>query len=305
MNITDAVRRFLRLILSPQASVGLALLGGGLAGAAPIPEGFGKIEAGSGSNTITVFTYKPATYKGGPLLVVFHGLLRNAEDYCHNAAPLADRFNFLIAAPLFDTNRFSNDDYNRGGIIKNGVIQPRDKWTFARVPEIVEAVRAREGNPALPYYFIGHSAGGQFLMRLAALYPTQVTRIVASNPGTDLFPRRDWEYGFGFGGLPAGLSDDAALRSYLAAPLTLYLGLADTDPNHPELDRSAAAEREGRFRLQRGRNCFDFAQQLALEHGWQFNWRKVEVPAIAHDAKKMFAAPQAGEALFGTTQKGG
>ena len=126
--------------------------------------------------------------------------------------------------------------------------------------------------------------------------------MLLANPGSDLFPRLDWEFGYGFDGLPPELSDEVALRRYLAAPLTLYLGLSDTDPNHFELDRSAAAERQGPFRLGRGRACFDYAEKLAREHGWPFNWRKVEVAGIAHDGKAMLAAAEVADALFGTRQ---
>ena len=275
-------------------------LAGAHATAAPIPTGLSHFEVGSGTNTVTVFTYKPGSYRNGPLVMVFHGLLRNAEDYCRDCIPLAERYDALIAAPLFSTNRYDNDAYQRGGVIEKGVVQPRENWTYYQLPGIIEAVRKREDKPALPFYFIGHSGGAQFLMRLAALYPIEAKRIVACNPGTDLFPRRDWKYGFGFGELSRGLSDDAALQRYLAAPLTLCLGLNDIDPQHPELDRSAAAELEGRFRLERGRACFEFAQKLAQTRGWQFNWHKVEVPGIAHDGKAMLAAREVQEALFGT-----
>ena len=267
--------------------------------AAPILTGMGHFEVGTGTNAITVFTYKPKAYHGGPLVVVFHGLLRNAEDYCRDCIPLAEQNNVIIAAPLFSTNHYDNEEYQRGGVIRKGVIQPPANWSYARLPAIIEAVRQAEAKPALPYYFIGHSGGGQFLMRLAALYPMEAKRIVACNPGSDLFPRSDWKFGYGYGGLPRELSDDAAMQRYLAAPLTLCLGLQDIDSNHPELDRSAAAELEGRFRLERGRNCFEFAQKLAKEHGWQFNWLKVEVPGIAHDGKAMLEAKEVQVALFG------
>ncbi len=278
------------------------LLLAGCATAAPIPTGFGKMEVGSGPNALTVFTYKPKSYHGGPLVVVFHGMLRNADAYCSNAIPLADRFNVLIAAPCFDTNHFSKDDYNLGGVIKKGVVQPRDGWAYQHILETITAVRQQEGSPALPYYLIGHSAGGQFAMRYAALMPPGAQRIVVANPGSDLFPRRDWRFGYGFGGLTEELSNDAALQRYLAAPITVCLGLDDTDPNHSELDRSAAAEREGTCRLERGRACFDYAQSLAREHGWKFNWRKVEVPGIAHDGKAMLAAKEVQAALFATDE---
>lgn len=277
-----------------------ALFLASLASAAPIPTGMSQMQIGDGTNALTVFTYKPAAYRDGPLVVVFHGLLRNADVYCSNSVALADHCNVIIAAPLFSTNQYDNEEYQRGGVLKKGVVQPRTNWSFARLPGIIQTVRERENKPALDYFFIGHSGGGQFLMRLAALYPMEAKRIVACNPGSDLFPRRDWKFGYGFGGLPKDLSDDAALRRYFSAPLTLCLGLNDNDPQHFELDRSAAAELQGKFRLERGRNCFAYARQLAQTNGWQFNWRKVEVPGIAHDGKAMLASLQVQAALFAT-----
>ena len=91
--------------------------------------------------------------------------------------------------------------------------------------------RADEGRPALPYYLIGHSAGEQLLVRLAAFLPTEAGRIVAANPGSHLFPTRERDFGYGFGALPEDLSSDDVLRRYLAAPLTLYLG-----PGEPMVD---------------------------------------------------------------------
>ena len=39
---------------------------------------------------VTLHTYKPANYAGGPLLIVFHGAARNASEYRDFAVPLAD-----------------------------------------------------------------------------------------------------------------------------------------------------------------------------------------------------------------------
>lgn len=278
------------------------LLGGAprTAEAGPIPRGFGQIEVGHGPDAITVFTYKPRNYRGGPLLLVFHGKQRNAETYCSDAAPLADRRGLLVAVPLFDEERFPNDAYSQtGGVMKDGRVQPRSQWTFARVPEIIDAVRKSEHEPELPVYVFGHSAGGQFAMRMAAISPVGAKRIVAANPGSTLFARRDWPFGYGFGGLPGPMGSDDALRRYLAAPLTIYLGLDDNDPGHHALDQSENAAAQGGHRVERGRNCHDFAEKLAAERGWPFRWRKVEVAGIGHDGKAMLAAPEAEEALFG------
>jgi len=267
--------------------------------AEPLPVGAAKIEFPNGAEPITLFTYKPPTWRDGPLLVVFHGVQRNAEDYRNFAITLAERFRAIVVTPLFDSERFPSARYQRGGLMdKERKVQPREQWTYAVVPQIVAHLRAREGRPALPYYLIGHSAGGQFLVRLAAWLPGEAARIVAGNPGSLLFPTRDQDFGYGFGGLPEELNNDDTIRRYLAAPLTLYLGTGDILPSN-NFDQSPAGMRQGASRLERGRACFAFAQKLAQERGWAFHWRKVETPGIGHEAAFMFAAKEAEDALFG------
>lgn len=267
--------------------------------AEPLAMGPGQIECPNGAEPITLFTYKPPTYADGPLLVVFHGVGRNAEEYRNFAISMAERLQAIVVAPLFDTQRFPSARYQRGGITtKAGAAQPPKDWTYAIVPKLVAFVRAQEMKPKLPYYLIGHSAGGQFLVRLAAFLPGEAVRIVAANPGSHLFPARDQEFGYGFGGLPAELSSDDVMKRYLAAPLTFYLGTGDITPEH-SFDASPAGMKQGPNRLARGRACFDYAQKLARQRGWAFNWRKVETPGIAHEAAFMFAAKEVEDALFG------
>lgn len=290
-------------MISPMRYFALLLvLAGGLR-SAPLPVGSAQFVVPNEGESLTVFTYKPATYRGGPLFVVCHGVGRNAEDYRNFAITLAERFGAIVAAPLFDRERYPSARYQRGGLLNaNGVVQPREAWTYAAIPRIVTAVQTREGAATLPYYLIGHSAGGQFLVRLAAFFPSEAKRIVAANPGSHLFPARDQDFGYGFGGLPAELSRDDVIRRYLAAPLTIYLGTADNTPEH-SFDDSPAGMRQGPHRLARGRNCFAEAQRLAGERGWAFNWRKVETPGIGHEAAFMFAAKEADDALFGADKK--
>lgn len=269
--------------------------------ATPLPAGASSQDIPTTGGVIKVFTYKPSLYKGGPLVVVFHGVNRNGEDYRNFAIAVAERFKVLVAAPLFDRERFPPDAYIRGGLLnKDGTLRPPDQWTYALVPQLVAALRAGEAKPDLPYILLGHSAGGQFLTRLAAFYPTEAKRIVAGNPGSHLFPRTDWKFGYGFGALPAEISDEAALKRYLAAPLTIYLGTGDILTDSENLDKSPEALLQGPHRYARGQACFEFARKLAAERGWEFNWRKVETPGIGHDGGGMFAAPEMAEAMLGS-----
>ncbi|MSU24525.1 MAG: hypothetical protein EXS32_11975 [Opitutus sp.] len=261
--------------------------------------GPGRVELPNGPEPITLFTYKPPTYQDGPLLIVCHGVGRNAEEYRNFAITLAERFGVIVVAPLFDKDRFPSLRYQRGGVLDGaGTAQPATAWTFSVIPKIVAHVRGLEGKPMLPYYVIGHSAGGQFLVRLAAFLPGDAVRIVAANPGSYLFPDRGQKFGYGFGDLPDELSNDEVLRRYLAAQLTIYLGTGDITPEHG-FDASPAGMQQGSNRLARGRAGFAAAQKLAQERGWAFHWRKVETPGIGHEAAFMFAAKEAGDALFG------
>lgn len=277
----------------------LSLLAAVVALAEPLPAGRGRIEFPLQNAPFTLYTYKPAGYKDGPLLIVFHGIVRNAEEYRNFAIPMADRFGVMLVAPLLDPERFPEEWYQRGGILDaSGKAKPQDQWMFTVVGKIVAEVRAREQKPALPYYLIGHSAGAQFLVRLAAYMPGEAQRIVSGNAGSLLFPSRDHEFGYGLGGLPPELSDEAMLRRFFAAPLTLYLGTADTTPKR-RFDASEAAMKQGPHRLGRNRAFFELSQRMAKQHGWTFNWRKVETPGIEHDAAAMFAAKEVEDALFG------
>ena len=252
---------------------------------------------------LEVFTYKPKTYDGKRMLFVFHGTLRNADEYRNDAERMAERFGALVVAPKFDEARFPNRKYHRGGILnEDGTAAPKDEWTYGDIPLIAAGIRACESRPKMPYVLIGHSAGGQFLVRLAGFYDSGATRVVAANPGSDLFPTRDQPFGYGFGGLPPSLRSDGTIRAYLARPLVLYLGTADNGHDE-DLDESSEAMAQGPGRYQRGKAAFAYGQKLARDRGWRFGWRLVETPGVGHDHEKMFDAPEAALALGWTPVK--
>jgi poly(3-hydroxybutyrate) depolymerase len=198
-----------------------------------LPTGKSSLRFLHRAETLEVHTYKPASYQGGPILFVIHGQGRNADGYRDYGIPLAERHGVIVVTPQFDATRYPGERFQRGGVLRDGKVTPREEWTYAAIPALADLVRRLEGRPDLPYSLIGHSAGGQFAVRLAALMPGQAVRIVAANPGSLLFPTRDARWGYGFGGLPSELSNDEALRAYLAAPLTLLLGTSDTAAKIP------------------------------------------------------------------------
>ncbi len=262
------------------AGVGVATAGPGEAG--PAPKGEGEISVRCGRDVLRVFTYKSPQFSTGPVFFVFHGMRRNAEEYRNYAIPLAKERRGMVAAPLFDAERFPASSYARPNLA-----QP--DHSLAVACELIRTVLVREGNPRREHYLIGHSAGGQLVSRWAAVEPVTARRILAANPGTFAFPRTDWDWAYGLGGMPGPFTGEKNLRRYLAAPLTILLGQADTD-NSAEvgnLDGSPEANRQGINRLERGRKFFEAGRALAKEKGWKFGWEKVEIPGIGHDGKLM------------------
>jgi len=142
---------------------------------------------------------------------------------------------------------------------------------------------------------IGHSAGGQFVSRVAAFTPTNAARIVIANPSTWVMPNTTTSMPFGFGGLKPAQDADRALSAYLARPIVVDLGGVDTGSE--ELDVSADAMAQGANRLARGRNAFNSAKAAAESRGWPFSWTLIEVPGVGHSSTKMFVAPQTVAAL--------
>lgn len=273
--------------------------------AQPIPAGTDQRTLDVAGTGIELYTYKPETYEGGPLLLTLHGLNRNADGYLAYTRPLADRYGFLVIAPRFDRQRFPTWRYNGGGIARYAdrrdshrvETEPESQWTVRILLDIIERARQDEGRPDLPYYLLGHSAGGQLLSRFAAFVPGSAQRIVIANPSTYVWPTREVDFPFGFGGLPDALGNDDAIRRYLAQPVTIFLGTADVKRDR-NLNVGDNAMRQGANRYERGMHAFRIARAVAENNGWRFNWKLVEVPAVGHSARRMYASPRAEAALF-------
>jgi len=230
--------------------------------------------------TLNVFTYKPANCTPRQLLVVFHGLGHEAAPYLNYARPLADRFCAALIAPEYDAQRFPTAVYQHGGS------------TIDTVLPLVDWARAALGQPAMPYDLIGHSAGAQFLSRVAAYGTLPAAHIVIANPSTWVMPNTSDAVPYGFGGMA---NAEQALRGYLARPVVALLGTADTGSKDLSTTRQAMAQ--GATRIERGRNAFAKARAMAQERGWAFGWTLVEVPGVGHSASKMFGSAEAAQAL--------
>lgn len=263
--------------------------------AAAIPSGSGTQTADLAGVPLRLFTYRPDGCAVSGILLVFHGQERDASDCRNHAIPLGQSLCMLVVAPLFDAKRFPTWRYQRGGIVRRGTIEPVESQTVTLVPRLVAWIRAWEKRPDLGCAMLGHSAGGQFLDRVAAFAPNDARRIVIANPSTWVRPSLEIAAPYGFGGVYDRAVGEIALRRYLAAPVTVLLGQRDTGSD--DLVTNDEAEQQGGTRFERGQNVFREARLAAQKHGWPFKWNLVVVPGIGHNARRIFASDEALTAL--------
>ncbi|WP_421988930.1 hypothetical protein [Roseococcus sp.] len=266
------------------------LMAPGLARAA-LPAGRSRIAfdepSGAAPGPMTVELYRPAAWRpGGKVVAVQHGLRRDAANYRDAWAPHAEAQGFLLICPHFSAAQFPGARYYNLGNAR----APEAEWTFFALDRAVAAaLRAVEAPPA-PFALYGHSAGAQFVHRYLLLTGApRVSRLVIANAGWYSWP----DFGIAF---PYGLGDcaatEAGLRAALTRPVTILLGEADTDPNHPALRRDASSDRQGTTRFERGQAFFAAARMAATRYGVRFGWTLATVPGVGHSDAGM-AGPAA------------
>lgn len=246
---------------------------------------------------IRVYTYRPTSCESHDILFVFHGLNRKAEGVRNKATRLAKNACLMVFAPLFDKERFPNWRYHRAGVVRKGQVQPRSRWTESIFRDLLNhANETIDTNSAARTYLFGHSAGGQFLSRISAYSkPFDANRIIIANPSVHVAPSLSEAVPYGFGELFEGEAGEAQLKHYLGLPISIYLGQKDTRSKNLVVNK--AANRQGANRLERGRNIFQRAKQVASERNWSFNWLLVEAPGVGHSSRGMLQAPEMINAL--------
>ena len=269
--------------------------------AGPFPVGKSVVEADFDGTVLQLWAYKPASYQGEGFILLLHGASRAAESYRDNSVGMADGSGRLVVVPLFDQARFPEWRYQFGGVFRadSSFAAPKER-TYAFIPKLVSYIRGREGNAQMPYLLAGFSAGAQFVSRMAAFIDTDAERLIAMAGGSLMFPTRDMDFGLGFGRLPDELSNDQRLERYLALPMTVYIGTADTATAQLPMGDAYA---QGVHRYSRNIRWFNTAMDLAYQRKWAFNWRLVIADGPGHSPHDMFYNSQIQNALFGHRKK--
>jgi poly(3-hydroxybutyrate) depolymerase len=254
---------------------------------------FDFAEPASETGRMSLYFHCPADWQNdGPILIALHGYKRNAEDYRNDWKAVADHCKALLLAPAFDEIGFPGPRaYEVGGMRTpdRKSYLPRDMWSYQAVERAFDAGRKSFGAKRNNYWLYGHSAGGQFVHRLALFLPeARFSHAIAANAGAYTAPDgARFPYGLGHG------APEIDMDRFLARPLTMLLGQKDRNATAKVLLKSPEATLQGPHRLARGRFFYQSGKAVADAAGLSFGWRIVEAPHAGHSNRLL--APVAGQ----------
>ena len=258
----------------------------------PVGEGSFLIDEPTGANAspMTAYYYRPQAWEDGrPIVLVFHGLKRNAQEYCQGWAQYAEEHNLLVICPEFSAEKYPGVRYyNFANVLDSeepgGKIQPQKDWVFPAIDRLVSAAKEKAEVKDSKVVLYAHSAGAQLIHRYVLLSgPSKADLIIAANSGWYTLPDKDVDFSYGLGRIPEAAYD---LKTAFAKPVVILLGEEDVIRSKV-LRKTPEADAQGQNRLERGINFFNMCEAKAAELNTDFTWILRTVPGVGHDGTGM------------------
>ncbi len=275
--------------------------------------------------------------------LLVHGASRNAEDYYRwalaSAMAASEVEKTIVIAPHFksraggDPVEVGELEWFGGGWASGEAAIAGKTTSYDVIDQVLEILNSSERFPDLKEVVVaGHSAGGQFVQRYAAVNRIEArmhvpVRYVAANPSSYLYLNelriqlgatcsengrctgkfvKYWDaancttynqYRYGMEkrtGYAAGTSEENIFELYPRRKVTYIVGALDTRTDDSSLDRSCRAIAQGPNRKERGLIFYNYMKT-------QFNaMHTLEIaPGCGHSAVCVFAGPAGVKAVFG------
>lgn len=241
---------------------------------------------------IQVFAYRPTAFdRRSPILIALHGYKRNAETYRDDWAEHAERLGALLLSPEFSQAAFPGPRaYEVGNMrtMDRRSYLPRERWSYGLIERLFDHVRTATGSERQGYWLYGHSAGGQFVHRLALFQENARFDVaIAANAGAYTLARPGERFPYGLDRIP---DLESVQEQGFTRPLVVMVGEKDINTANAMLLRSEEAMRQGPHRHARGVFFFEDGQAEAARMKLPFRWRLVSVPDVGHSNRGMARA---------------
>jgi pimeloyl-ACP methyl ester carboxylesterase len=222
-----------------------------------------------------------------PLMVLVHGISRNAWKLISDFADTAERRGVVMLAPVFSDYRYG--DYQRLG--RRG----RGARADSALQKLVGQASAELRLISSKFYLYGHSGGAQFAHRYAMAYPHDVASLGLSAAGWYTLPDADQPYPYGI--RPTSDSYGLTLdpREFLRVPACVFVGEDDISRDGAFNRSDKLDSMQGRNRIERAAHWVESMNRAARALGYDTAYSLHVLPGADHDFDELVAAGLAQE----------
>ena len=222
-----------------------------------------------------------------PIIFIFQGNDRNYTYLIDAWGQVAKDRKFIAIVPQFPMQDFPLYLYQEVGIMnkEHTELMPQEKTTASMIDRLFLYVKKHIASRRNDYKMYGHSAGGQFVQRFMMMHDSPyVSRAVVGSPGWYTFPDRNMDYSYGIKNVP--YVTDKILKRWMSKDIIIQTASLDT-LREWFLRTTPEADAQGKNRLERGKNFFNYCHKLAVKKHWTFNWREQTIKGIGHESVPM------------------
>lgn len=230
---------------------------------------------------IDIFYSSPKSINANTkLLFLVHGGSRAAEKYINDWISFSKDRNVVLVAPEFSKKYYPEYAFLMMSKENGKSLNDESLYINNSLGLLFDFFKAKLKLSTSNYRLYGHSGGSQFVHRYLLLSnETRIEKAAMANAGFYTF--LDDEITYPFGTKKMKISDER-IKWFYRLKGGVFLGSADNDSNHESLPRMRKARKQGKNRLERGKNFFEDLVKYGVDNNLPFRWRFQIVSNVGH-----------------------
>ena len=226
---------------------------------------------------IDIFYSSPKSINANTkLLFLMHGGSRAAEKYINDWISFSKDRNVVLVAPEFSKKYYPEYAFLMMSKENGKSLNNESLYINNSLGLLFDFFKAKLNLSTSNYRLYGHSGGSQFVHRYLLLSnDTRIEKAAMANAG--LYTFLDDEITYPFGTKKMKISDER-IKWFYRLKGGVFLGSADNDSNHESLPRMRKARKQGKNRLERGKNFFEDLVKYGVD---TVSYTHLTLPTIA------------------------
>jgi len=218
------------------------------------------------------------------VLFIIHGNSRDVKKYLNLWLEDAKDKNVILVAPHFTKENYPNFGTLQIAKSSGKILNDQSNNLTNSISSFFTYFKSKYNLESSTYRIFGFSAGSQFVHRyLMYGKDTRTEKAVIGSAGWYTFLNEE-KYPYGTKNMPI---EKERYEWFLSRRVLFILGNKDNDPNHPTLNLSKGAKKQGNNRYERGQNYFDNLLNFSQKNKIPFRWRYKVVPSLDHNTEML------------------